>query len=265
MIACIWGETTHLEETVSTLRLASRMMRVQNETVAVETIDPSALIKKQEKIIKALKQELLMHDALIERTGTAYDPYTPEQQDSVSQMLEKYVEAPEIEEENILNITNYRQMLEICKQFKKKLLNARMEAKLAQEQSLMGYNPSNNKSRGNNAAFDGSNINGDIDYSADSKIVSDYNPNAPLVGESSNNAKMLGFSLGFIFVLCFIIILKNKNKNNYNNKELQLLILVHMVVLKVFLFFSFYWFAKFILNINCKKIAKCTALYCICT
>lgn len=37
LLACIWGESQHLEETMSTLRLASRMMRVQNETHAVST------------------------------------------------------------------------------------------------------------------------------------------------------------------------------------------------------------------------------------
>jgi kinesin family protein 6/9 len=95
MIACMWGEAAHLEETVSTLRLASRMMRVQNETSTVETIDADALIKKQERLIKALKQDLLMHDALVERTGVTYDPYTPEQQASVVQMIERYIDASE--------------------------------------------------------------------------------------------------------------------------------------------------------------------------
>ena len=33
-----------------------------------------------------------------------------------------------LEEENILNITNYRQMIEICKQFKRKVLTARTDA-----------------------------------------------------------------------------------------------------------------------------------------
>lgn len=39
LLACIWGESQHLEETMSTLRLASRMMRVQNETHAVSGSD----------------------------------------------------------------------------------------------------------------------------------------------------------------------------------------------------------------------------------
>lgn len=127
MFACVWGEAAHIEETVSTLRLASRMMRVQNETVAVETIDESALIKKQAKLIKALKQELLMHDALVERTGVGYEPYTPEQQMSIKQMLLRYVDAPEGMEEDMLAIDSYRQMLEICKQFKMMILGGRSE------------------------------------------------------------------------------------------------------------------------------------------
>lgn len=138
MLACIWGESTHIEETISTLRLASRMMHVQNETAIVETIDSSAMIKKQAKLIKALKQELLMHDALVERTGVAYEPYTPEQQTDIARMLERYVGSPEAEEEEVLSINSYRQMIEICKQFKKMVLDARFEASNARDEAMTG-------------------------------------------------------------------------------------------------------------------------------
>ena len=30
-VACVWCESRHMEETISTLRLASRMMHVRNE------------------------------------------------------------------------------------------------------------------------------------------------------------------------------------------------------------------------------------------
>mmetsp|Transcript_10016 Transcript_10016/g.15141 ORF Transcript_10016/g.15141 Transcript_10016/m.15141 type:complete len:798 (-) Transcript_10016:104-2497(-) len=140
MIACIWGESDHLEETISTLRLASRMMRVQNETSTVETVDSQALIRKQAKLIKALKQELLMHDALVERAGVGYEPYTPEQQASIRQMLESYVESSEVEEEDMLNIDSFRKMLEVCKQFKKMILASREETRLAKEEAFANYN-----------------------------------------------------------------------------------------------------------------------------
>jgi kinesin family member 6/9 len=139
MMACIWGEADHLEETISTLRLASRMMRVQNETSTVETIDSQALIRKQAKLIKALKQELLMHDALVERTGVGYEPYTPEQQTGIRQMLESYVDSTELEEDDCLQIDSYRKMLEVCKQFKRMVLVARDEAKAAKEEAYAQY------------------------------------------------------------------------------------------------------------------------------
>jgi kinesin family protein 6/9 len=133
VIACIWGEASHLEETVSTLRLAARMMRVQNETSVVESVDSDALIRKQARTIRALKQELIMHDALVQRTGVTYDPYTPEQQAGIRQMVSKYIDATEVDEDDCLNIDSYRTMLEVCKQFKKIIIATRNELALSQE------------------------------------------------------------------------------------------------------------------------------------
>ncbi|CAM9387160.1 unnamed protein product, partial [Choristocarpus tenellus] len=120
LLACIWGEALHLEETLSTLRLASRMMRVQNETHALEVLDPIQTLKKQEKIIRDLKQELLMHDALADRSGVTYDPYTPEQQQSIRAQLEKFIAAqgPEQEDEALPSFESVRQMREVCRVFK---------------------------------------------------------------------------------------------------------------------------------------------------
>jgi len=187
MIACIWGEAAHLEETTSTLRLASRMMRVQNETSAIETIDSAALIKKQAKIIKALKQELLMHDALVERTGVGYDPYTPEQQKGIASMLEQYVAASEIDEEDILNINSFRQMLEVCKQFKKMVLNARADTQAARAEAMSG-------AYAKTAGADGFGLD-DNSFAADTKIAEDFDPNAPTVGEFQSSPGR-GFALG---------------------------------------------------------------------
>ena len=192
MISCIWGESDHLEETISTLRLASRMMKVQNETATVETIDASALIKKQAKLIKALKQELLMHDALVERTGVGYEPYTPEQQTGITQMLEKYVEAKEVDEEDVLSINSFRQMLEISKQFKRMVLNARSDASIAREEALAkiggGYDLDRPASTGTFGLSS-------QDFNADSKLVDEFDPRSTTyVGE--DGAKRIGFSLG---------------------------------------------------------------------
>lgn len=68
-----------------------------------------------------------MHDALTERTGMVYDKYTPEKQQSIPQMIEKFISAPGKDEEEVLEIDTFRKMLEVCKQFKKKLLEARSQ------------------------------------------------------------------------------------------------------------------------------------------
>lgn len=41
----------------------------------------------------ARAQELLMHDALADRSRVVYDPYTPEQQQGIRRQLEKFVAA----------------------------------------------------------------------------------------------------------------------------------------------------------------------------
>ncbi len=189
MIACIYGEDHHLEETTSTLKLASRMMRVQNETSTVETIDSAALIKKQARIIKALKQELLMHDALVERTGMTYEPYTPELQQQVGNMVERYVDAPEAEEEEHLKIDSFRQMLEVCKQFKKMLLHSRAETQQATEMALAGGGVG---AMGRPLTADGFEASG----MEDTRIADEFDPaKAEHVGEHQG-AHGGGFSLG---------------------------------------------------------------------
>lgn len=78
MIANIWPEIHHLEETISTLKFASRMMKVSNELQMQVNLDPKVLIKKYEKEIKDLRQELAMHDTLANRGRISYEPYSAE-------------------------------------------------------------------------------------------------------------------------------------------------------------------------------------------
>jgi|UPI00048E5B85 kinesin family member 6/9 len=118
MVACVYGEARHIEETLSTLRLAQRMMRVENKSEEVITIDPLRRIKQLEMMNKSLKQELMMHDALSERSGVTYDEYTPEQRHAVATTVRKYLDAPPEEEESIIQIESIRHVVEIFRAFK---------------------------------------------------------------------------------------------------------------------------------------------------
>lgn len=117
-VACCWAEARHLEETVSTLKLASRMMRVQNEAQTNVVIDPTAMVLKLQKEVKFLKHELAMRDALQERSGVTYDEYTPEQRHELGKSVRAYIDAKEDAEGDVLVVQNLRHCQEIFKQFK---------------------------------------------------------------------------------------------------------------------------------------------------
>ena len=72
MIANIWPEARHIEETTSTLKFATRMMRIQNEATVNVISDPTLMIRRYENEIKQLRQELAMHDTLANRGYITY-------------------------------------------------------------------------------------------------------------------------------------------------------------------------------------------------
>ena len=138
LFACMWAESAHLEETVSTLRLAQRMMRVQNTAEKVQTTDPARLARKQERLIRDLRQELLMHDALADRSGVKYDPYTPEEQAIIAAQCRRYADADEARAADLLEFDSVRQMREMCAQFKKLLRDAEAKAARADGDDVGG-------------------------------------------------------------------------------------------------------------------------------
>ena len=79
MIANIWPEARHLSETASTLKFASRMMKITNEATVNTMMDPALQIKRLEKEIRDLKQELAMHDTLSNRGRINYASYNQAQ------------------------------------------------------------------------------------------------------------------------------------------------------------------------------------------
>lgn len=76
MIANVQCTRSHLEETISTLKFSTRMMKVKNEAIVNTVVDPHLQIKRLEKEIRDLKQELAMHDTLTNRGRVNYDEYS---------------------------------------------------------------------------------------------------------------------------------------------------------------------------------------------
>lgn len=114
MIANIWGEKVHIEETISTLRFATRMMCVTNSPEINVQYDAQALIKKYEREIRDLKQELSMHDTLVNRSQVQYEAYSDAQRYELQKQVKTFLETDNAE----LEIISLRQTKEIFNQFK---------------------------------------------------------------------------------------------------------------------------------------------------
>ena len=142
MIACIWVEARHLEETIQTLQLARRMLRVKNRAVANEISDPTKLVAKYERQVKELKRELMMHDALANRSGIVYTDFTSEQREAAKAQIVKYLSAPPGDDADAMPpVESVHQVTEFYKLFKQLVLSAESEAgeKLRAEDAVRGH------------------------------------------------------------------------------------------------------------------------------
>lgn len=123
MIANIWVEADKIEETISTLRFASRMMCVTNEPVQNILLDPRLLVKKYEQEIRTLKQELAMHDTLVNRTSVSYEPLSEGQISEIQRHIHQFVEGSLQE----IPIVTVQQINEVFAQFKAVIISLEAE------------------------------------------------------------------------------------------------------------------------------------------
>ncbi|KAL3670369.1 hypothetical protein V7S43_004678 [Phytophthora oleae] len=202
MFACIWGEGRHLEETISTLKLAQRMMRVQNEVATIVETDPALLLRKYERQIRELKHELVMHDALVERTAVVYDEHTPEQKLQLLQMVRRYIDAPTQElEDEALRLTSVYEIRELFRQFKSLFKSSGLDS----TRSSSGINGSgshgagnaNTSTRAGSAGSSASRTQTSAGSRDDHRIHATHSPNGKeLVGEEEPGA--VGFPIGLV-------------------------------------------------------------------
>lgn len=119
MIANIWGESNHVEETISTLKFATRMMSVRNEPVVNIQQDPFAIIKRKDKEIQELKQELAMQDALSGRTQSL-DPLTDAQKAEFVKKIRGWIDGAD-DDVDASTLRHCKDLLSVCKQMFQKL------------------------------------------------------------------------------------------------------------------------------------------------
>lgn len=98
-------------------------MKVANEATVNIQLDPVLLLKKQEKEIRDLKQELAMHDTLANRGRINYDPYSPEQQKEQQQLAKDFLTGAQED----IEFESLRQVKELFFQMKNLYRNLQMD------------------------------------------------------------------------------------------------------------------------------------------
>ena len=92
MVGCVWGEDRHLEETLSTLRFASRVRTIETHPVVNESKDPHVLVRRYERQIADLKQELVMRDTFTGRGRVSYDEYTDAERQEIKDRVRSFLD-----------------------------------------------------------------------------------------------------------------------------------------------------------------------------
>ncbi len=189
MLANIWGEASQIEETISTLQFAMRMMKVKTEAFLNLQSDPAQLLKKYEREIRELKQELAMHDALTGRAAVGYDEYSEERRHEVMKSVKAYVadQVPDIE------IPSLRHVKEVLIQFK-----IYAKALIANGPSVGGI------AGGGGSGAVGSSSSGIHDPAADADGVGDVAGSSGFgLGVAADNARPLKGIAGLFFMFAF--------------------------------------------------------------
>jgi kinesin family protein 6/9 len=121
LIANIYTENQYLEETISTLRFATRMAKITNIPKKIVNIDLNLLVNKQEKQIKELQKELQNYDKIINRSPLQYTEFSPQKREEIKAKIMNYVNSNasgQNSSENEIEINSFIECKEIFKQFK---------------------------------------------------------------------------------------------------------------------------------------------------
>ena len=76
-----------------------------------ELQDPSLLLKKYQREVRELKQELQMHDTLANRGHVQYDRYAPEQQYEIQLEAQAFLKGEKDEIEEISSMRHVKELL----------------------------------------------------------------------------------------------------------------------------------------------------------
>lgn len=110
MIANIWPEAGNMEETMSTLRFAMRMMKVHTDATVNVVLDPATQLRQLQRQIAELKAELQMQNQLMGKSHIVYEGEVGEDERfEMEKVVKAYVagQAPEIPVRSLREVKEY--------------------------------------------------------------------------------------------------------------------------------------------------------------
>ncbi|XP_029979712.1 kinesin-like protein KIF9 [Sphaeramia orbicularis] len=131
LVANIYGDAAHIDETLSTLRFASRMKCVQTEPTVNEHVDQAVQIKKLQREIQVLREELSSLNKLADRPHITYAPLSEAQMADIHSQVHRYLDGSLKE----IDIRSVRQVQAVFAQFK--LLHEQEKEKQCQSYNLL--------------------------------------------------------------------------------------------------------------------------------
>ncbi|XP_012566927.2 kinesin-like protein KIF9 [Hydra vulgaris] len=114
MIGNIQGERENIEESLSTLRFACRVMKIPTQPVINFSVDPTYLCNQYKNEISLLKKELAAYDTLADKSDINYLSFTDSEINDIHQQVLKYISF-DVEK---INFVNLKQINEILVQFR---------------------------------------------------------------------------------------------------------------------------------------------------
>ncbi|XP_038611750.1 kinesin-like protein KIF9 [Tachyglossus aculeatus] len=138
LVANVYGEAAQLEETLSSLRFASRMRLVTTQPTVNEKYHPERMVKNLEKELLVLKRELGVQNTLANRRPIAYDPLNEAQIAEINAQVHRFLDGGL----DGIEIINVRQVQEVFNQFKVILSQQEkeVESKLLHKYTLIDKN-----------------------------------------------------------------------------------------------------------------------------
>ncbi|CAL8321829.1 unnamed protein product [Boreogadus saida] len=135
LVANIYGEETHMDETLSTLRFASRMKSVKSQPSINQHVDPALEVKRLQKEVETLRDELSIQNLLVNGGGARYQPLSEAQQAELQDQVQRYLEGSL----EAISVVSVRQLQEVFSQFRLVVQEQeqRVKAKLSQTYTLV--------------------------------------------------------------------------------------------------------------------------------